>query len=156
VKPDSIELITPPDERYNSESPKLLLDGDVGDITIGTGQWLGYVKNDAGYFLHFNDEAKVRGITINMAQHIGRSIFPPVKLEIWGGPDKDGLKLLGVINNQVPGKDDPSHVMLEKVSFAPTSVKLLKIMVRHLEKLPEWHAQKGKPAWVFLSEIVVN
>src|SRR6185295_2146813 len=51
-KPDSIELISPPDQKYKLTKADLLSDGDLGDTNPDNGKWVGYTKNDAVYFLY--------------------------------------------------------------------------------------------------------
>ncbi len=155
-KPDSVELITPPDDKYKLGSVSLLSDGDFGDRDVRNGGWFGYRQNDAGFYLYFNDAANIGSVILNMLQNTGGLIFPPVKLEVWGGMNKEQLKSLGIIKPEMPVKNLPNSMLQEKVVFASTSVKVIKIMVSRLSKLPEWHAGKGQPAWVFVSEIVVD
>lgn len=154
-KPDSIELITMPDEKYKAPA-KLLIDDDLGDISFGNGGWYGYQKTDAAYFLYFDNAVSVKSVLLNMLKNTGSFIFPPVKVEVWGGADKEHLKLLGTINPRIPEKDEPAALIQEQVSFAPSQIKCIKIIAQHLKVLPAWHAGKGQPAWVFVSEVVVN
>ena len=42
------------------------------------------------------------------------------------------------------------------ITFNTTKVKYVKVSLTKLNKLPSWHGSKGKPAWVMVSEIVVN
>jgi hypothetical protein len=156
VKPDSIELILPPDDKYKSADAGLLSDGELGEMNFNNGGWYGYRQNDAGYYLYFKDAANVKSIVLNMLENTRGFIFPPVKMEVWGGMNKEQLKPLGVITPGMPADNVPSTMIQEKIVFASTPVKFIKIMVNRLAKLPEWHTGKGQPAWVFVSEIVVD
>ncbi|MEO5999688.1 MAG: chitobiase/beta-hexosaminidase C-terminal domain-containing protein [Chitinophagaceae bacterium] len=154
-KPDSIQLITPKDPKYDA-SANLLSDGDLGDLDPRNGQWLGYRQNEAGFFLYFHDTATVQSLLLNMLQNTGGGIFPPSKVEVWGGMSKDGLKLLGIIKPEIPEKNAGTRLIIEKVTFPTTPVKIIKVMIDRLAKLPQWHVSKGQPGWIFLSEIVVD
>ena len=153
---DSIELLTPLDPKYKNAKTSLLADGDLGETNIGNGQWLGFQINDADFLLYFNNPVTIENVLLNILQNTGSFIFPPVKLEIWGGMDKKKLKLLGKITPEMPKKQEAATLLIEKVSFDATTVKVLKIAAQHLGKLPQWHPGKGKPGWVFVSEIVAN
>jgi hypothetical protein len=41
-------------------------------------------------------------------------------------------------------------------AFTSQKVKVLKIVVKPVKKLPKWHPQKGEPAWVFVDEVFLN
>jgi len=155
-KPDSVELITPADVRYKLPKPDLLSDGDLGDTNPDDGKWVGYEKNDAVYFLYFNNVITVNRVLINMLNNIDRYIFPPVSVEVWGGMDKQSLKLLSKLTPKMPAKNEPASLIQPKVVFDPVQVKLLKIVAKPIKILPKWHPAKGKPGWIFVNEIVVN
>lgn len=156
VKPDSVELITPPDLKYKSVAASIVTDGDLADLNVNNGQWLGYQKNEAGYYLYFNNAVIIENVLVNMLKNTGSHIFPPLKLEVWGGMDKDQLKPLGTIIPEMPKKHEAAVMILEKIKIAPTQARVIKISAKPLNRLPEWHKEKGKQGWVFVSEIVVN
>ncbi len=155
AKPDSVELITSPDPKYNANA-RLLQDEDLGDTNFGNGKWLGYQKNDAAFYLYFNNATNVQQVLLNMLKRTEQHIFLPVKLEVWGGMEKNALKLLKKITPEIPSKNEENTMIQEKISFESTSVKVLKIIATPIKALPAWHAGKGQPGWVFLSEIVVE
>jgi hypothetical protein len=158
VNPDSIQLLTKPDPKYTSPNGKLLSDNNLADLNFGnsTGEWLGYRKNDAAFLLYLNKNFTAQNVYLNMLENTGGYIFPPVSVEVWGGTEKNNLKLVGKITPQMPKKNEDAKLIQEKISFAPAEVKYMKIVVKPLEKLPKWHDGKGQRAWIFLSEVVVN
>jgi len=158
VSPDSIQLLTQPDPKYTSLHGKLLSDNNLADLNYGngTGEWLGYTKTDAAFMLYFNNAVNAQNVFLNMLENTGGYIFPPASIEVWCGTEKNKLKLLGKIAPKIPVKDEDAKLIQEKISFAPAQIKYMKIVAKPLQKLPSWHAGKGEPAWIFLSEIVVN
>ena len=91
-----------------------------------------------------------------MLQNTGGHIFPPAKIEVWGGSDKTQLKLLGKLTPAIPEKNQPAASLQENVGLTTAEVMCLKIIIKPVAALPAWHNAKGKPGWVFLSEVVVN
>lgn len=158
INPDSIELLTKPDPRYTSPNSKLLSDNNLADLNYGNGagEWLGYTKTDAAFMLYFNKTSTAQNVYLNMLENTGGYIFPPVSVEVYGGTEKDKLKLLGKVTPQMPKKYEDAKMMQEKISFPPSQIKYMKIVAKPLAKLPSWHDGKGKPAWIFVSEVVVN
>jgi hypothetical protein len=158
VNTDSIELLTQPDPKYKASNGKLLSDNNLADLNFGnsTGEWLGYRKKNAELLLYFHDNFTAQNVILNMLENTGGYIFPPVSVEIWGGEEKNKLKLLGKITPQMPTKYEDAKMIQEKISFEPSHIKYMKIVTKPLSKLPTWHDGKGEPAWIFLSEVVVN
>ena len=155
LKPDSIELLRQPDVKYIG-SGKLLFDNDIGDTNFGNGQWLGYTKNNGVFYLYFNNAVQVENVLLTILKSTGSSVFLPVSVEVCGGIEKDRLKQLGKITPDMPLKEEITKLLPIQISFAPATVKYLKIMVQPIKALPKWHPQKGKPGWVLLSEIFVQ
>lgn len=157
VTPDSVILATSPDPKYSPASASILVDGQLGDYgNYGSGEWFGYQKNEAAYYLLFDHPVTVQSVLLNMMQNLGGHIFPPVKIEVWGGMNKDQLKPFGKMMPPNPAKDEPSGFIQDRVSFSPAQVQCLKLVVQPVKSLPQWHAAKGNPGWAFISEIIVN
>ncbi len=152
--PDSLELISPPDPRFAGSAP-LLLDEELGDMNFNDGRWLAYQHNEASFYLYFDQETPVKQILLNVLSQTGSHIFPPTKVEVWGGMDKNNMSLLGSSTPEVPSKHF-NQLVQEKVEFDPTGVKVLKIVAAPLKKLPDWHPGKGQAGWVFMNEVVVE
>ncbi len=155
-KPDSVELITKPDEKYKLTKPDLLSDNELGDVDFNNGGWLGYRKSDAAYYLHFNKTVTVKHVLLNMLISTNQYVFPPVKVEVWGGADKQHMKQLGTLTPQMPEQNEPPVLIQPQIKFAATGIKYLKIVAQPVRHLPSWHEGKGDRGWIFISEIVVN
>lgn len=157
IPPDSIILIHPSDARYNPPSEKTLIDGELGSFdNVANGDWFGYQKTDAAYIFLFNEPVPVQSVMVMAAKNVGRHIFPPQTVEVWGGMDQKELKLLGKIKPAQPVNGDFSKLLELVVDFPETRLKCLKVVATPVASLPEWHGSKGKPGWVFVSEVVVD
>lgn len=157
VKPDSVVLITPTADRYKPTSEKALTDGEFGSFdNVANGDWYGYQKDDAEYYMLFNKPTTIKSAVVIAAKNLGRYIFPPEVVEVWGGADKDHLKLLGKIQPAHANKGDLSEHLQLQIAFPAAEVQCLKIIAKHLRTIPEWHGGKGQPGWVFVSEVVLD
>ena len=155
-KPDSIELLSNPEPRYRLLNRDQLVDGDLGEMNFGNGHWVGYQKDNAVFHLYYQQPVKAQMVLLNMLQHTRAHIFPPTKIEVWGGNDKDKLTLLAKRVLEMPKKHESPASVPHKVQFPVTEVKYIRIHIQRLKALPSWHDSKGKPAWVMISEIVVD
>ncbi|MBX3256738.1 MAG: chitobiase/beta-hexosaminidase C-terminal domain-containing protein [Chitinophagaceae bacterium] len=157
ISPDSVIIATSPNERFTPPAVTALTDGELGSFdNVGNGDWFGYRQNEAAYYLLFNEEVKVESVLLIAAKNLGRHIFPPTSVEIWGGDDKDHLKLLGKISPQPASKGEFSKLLELKVEFPATTVKCIKAVARPVMALPDWVDPKRPPGWVFISEAIVN
>ena len=107
--------------------------------------------------LSYKNPVTAQKISLSMLQNVGASIFPPVKLEVWGGMEADKLKLLGTQKPPMPTEKEPNNgEKLFEVPFPPTSIRYIKVVAVPIAKLPAWHPQKGLKGWVFMDEVLVN
>jgi hypothetical protein len=155
VLPDSVELASIPDPKFKGPGHKLL-DGDIGDVNFGNGQWLGYRKNKATFYVCFEKATPVHDVVMTTLKSTDWLIFPPATVEVWGGTEKNKLKLLGTVRPSMPSKNEPAAVAPVLATFPETTVRYLKITAQPLAALPKWSNEKKETPWMLLSEIVVN
>jgi hypothetical protein len=154
--PDSIHLLLPVDSNYLKFSPTVLIDADKGDLGFGSGKWLGFRKNGLSALLYYRKPVMIRDLTFSSIVDIGSFIFPPVNLEVWGGPDEHHLKKLGTLTPTQPDKAVPAYLTDYRIDFPPQTVRCLKVIANPVKKLPVWHPGKGTPGWIFFDELLVN
>lgn len=154
--PDSAILLSKVDEKYKSDSAKTIIDGEKSDLNFASGKWLGYRENPMQVMLFFNKPVETSSITLSMLQQIGAYIFPPQQVEVWGGTDKNNLKLLSKTKPEQPGKETGQENLAIKCDFNKTTVSCIKLVVTPVRSLPAWHPGKGEKAWAFVDEVFVN
>jgi uncharacterized membrane protein len=155
-KPDSIQFLTIPDNRYQADGAKTLTDGELGGMNYGNGKWLGY-QADMLVLMYFDKPIKPRSLTINCLKVIDGQIFLPTEVQVWGGRDKSHLRLMGTLKTGEQKKGDPAIItalVCKLNSSAPISC--IKLVAKPIYKLPAWHPAKGKPSWIFADEIFLN
>ncbi len=155
-KPDSAVLLKPGNEKYTGEGSKTLTDRQIGGFDFGSGKWLGFKFNDMELVLLFHEPVKVQTITLNTLRLTKSYIFPPARVEVWGGRDPAHLQLLKRVQPSMPGKDDPGAIQNIDCSFPERTVSCIKVVAVPLQKLPTWHEGKGQKAWVFVDEVLIN
>lgn len=156
-KPDSAVNLLLPDEQYKADGAKTLTDLIKGEANnFKSGKWLGYKKNKMESLLLFNASVTVKSVTLSTLIDIGGYIMPPVSLQVWGGNEISHLNLLANISPQQPTVTQPGYLKAFELSFAPVTVKYLKIVAVPVSKLPSWHPGKGDKGWVFVDEVFVN
>ncbi|WP_212005321.1 c-type cytochrome domain-containing protein [Chitinophaga sp. HK235] len=155
-RPDSIILLNQPEGSYTGNGAGTLTDGQKGGMDYNNGKWLGYSNKTLEAELLFRQAVPLKAVSISTFRNIGAFIFPPQKIEIWGGPDRHHLRLLKRITPEQGKKDDPNMPVTYDCSFAPVQVSCVKIMLTPVASLPAWHPGKGKHGWVFVDELMFN
>jgi uncharacterized membrane protein/mono/diheme cytochrome c family protein len=155
--PDSVTLASAPAPEYRTVTPRLLVDGETNNLDFRSGSWIGYRENEAAFVLYFDTAVTTRSLTLSMLKSTPSYIFPPVRVEVWGGADEESMTLLGTWNPKQPKKgEDGTEIGLFECVYEPKTINRLKVVAYPLERLPSWHPGKGERGWVFIDEILVN
>ncbi|RYZ98254.1 MAG: cytochrome C [Sphingobacteriaceae bacterium] len=124
--PDSIALRTKPVDKFVASGAKTLIDNEIADLVNLSKGWLGFEKTDMDVDMWFNKPVELSSV---MIQNVTLSVFlilPPGKVEVWGGPDKDHVKLLSTTEPVVP--QAPGSVYTDNYSnFKPQKVSFIRI-----------------------------
>ncbi|SMC62012.1 c-type cytochrome domain-containing protein [Pedobacter nyackensis] len=155
-KADSMLFLLPPADQYKAEAVKVLSDHQFGDYEFSSGKWVGFRYNNLEALLFFKRPVMMQSVVLNVMRQVGSYIFPPVAVEIWGGSEKNKLRLLGSVKPEATRKDAERAMIKVEAKFKTQSISYLKIVAKNLKKLPIWHPGKGEPAWVFIDEILLN
>lgn len=155
-KPDTILLAKAPDPLYKGDGGATLIDAQKGDMNFRSGRWLGFKDDPLTATLQYKKPVAVSSVSISSLVDIGSYIMPPAQVEVWGGNTASDLRLLKRLNPDQPKEQAPNAIRDYEVSFDPTTVQVVKIVVIPVRKLPAWHPGKGEKAWIFLDEIFLN
>ncbi|RWY53963.1 c-type cytochrome domain-containing protein [Mucilaginibacter gilvus] len=154
--PDSVMFITRPDDKYKGDGAKTIIDKDLGGTGFGNGKWLASQK-DLEMMMWFNKPIEMHSLELNTMRNIGSQIFLAASIEVWGGADKDHLKLLSILKTATPLKADAfGLVPLSCKLKTPQKVACIKLIAKPIKVVPDWHSAKGKPGWVFMDELFIN
>lgn len=156
-KPDSIIYIQPADVQYKGDGAKTLSDLVTGEATnFKNGKWVGFRENKMETLFLFDSIINVKSVTLNSLVDVGSYIMPPVYIEVWGGTNKNNLKLLKRISPEQPTKLQSPFTKAFELSFTAVNIKSLKIIAMPVPKLPAWHPGKGDKGWFFTDEVFIN
>ncbi|WP_183561059.1 c-type cytochrome domain-containing protein [Mucilaginibacter sp. SP1R1] len=154
--PDSISFLAPADGKYQADGAKTIIDKELGGTNFGNMKWLGSQK-DMAILMLFKKPVELHSLTLNTMRNIGSQIFLPAEIEVWGGADEHHFKLLTTLKTAIPQKKDPvAAITLECKLKTAANVSCIKLIIKPLKKVPDWHPAKGKPGWVFADELFLN
>jgi hypothetical protein len=154
-KPDSVRLVELPDPKYPGRGELSLFDLNKGPLIPQDSAWLGFQQNKMILHCRWNHEVKLSGITFSSLVNTGIHIFPPSHIEVRGGNEQE-QHLLGTLNTAPMAKNEGAGFRYFTCTLKQESFTHLEITVTPLEKLPEWHNEKGKPGWFFIDEVILE
>jgi uncharacterized membrane protein/mono/diheme cytochrome c family protein len=158
--PDSVNLIMPLNRVHQAEGAKTFFDHKLGVIGANNpawaNNWAGVRNNDMVFMSEFKKPVILSSLGLHYMIEEATSIFPPELVEIWGGDSMENLKLLAKFKAQMPSKGDTPTLKTVVGQFKPQSVSFIKIVAKPVEKIPEWHGNKGKRALLLVDEMFLN
>lgn len=155
-RPDSISLFNQPEGQYIGNGAKTLMDAEKGDFNYGNGKWLGYNSRPMDAIVVFGEPVSLKTVTFSTFKHLDAYIFPPEQIEVWGGTDKDNMHLLKKLAPPPGKKGEAASFMTYDCSFPEAKVSCVKIVLKPVAKIPQWHPGKGNRGWVFVDEVLFN
>ncbi len=159
IHPDSIYLISSPDQKYLGTGAKTLVDLELGGSNFTNKKWLGYKDTTMKFMVNFNQPRILHQAYLNSLIDVGSYVFPIVSISVEGS--NDGIRFSKITETKFPNELTQKNVMKDIKTFTidfpkNTSYKHYRFTVLNVKKLPVWHPGKGKPAWIFIDELFLN
>lgn len=150
---------SPYNQWYTAGGNLGLVDGKLGSLDFRDGNWQGFWGKDANIQLDFDSLVLADEVQLNFYQYNNSWIFIPTEISIWYS--KNGNDWIDFTTQSVKTNVDPKKrgKFIESISVSPSNTKQfkhLKIMVKNLGKVPDWHEAAGSDAWIFMDEIQVK
>lgn len=154
--PETIRLGTPPNADYPASGASTLMDGILGTLTFRSSRWLGYRETDLVATVDLGRIETVGTLTVGILETTESWIFPPTSLDVSLSTDGTSFLPTASARYEPPsGSRSPSQTFLTE-SFEPAEARWVRVRLRNLKRLPDWHPGAGEPAWLFVDEILVG
>ena len=148
---------TPPNERYKGNGATTLIDNKGGLTAVNSHTWLGYQADSVEINITLEKSQPIAAVLINALQDYGSWIFLPQQIQVYVfDKSKQSFQYL---TNWI----DTSSTNIAGASCQPVLMPLskkintdtIKIILKGIKSLPDWHQGKGQPGWLFIDEIKV-
>lgn len=160
VMPLETKLLMPSNKDYKGEGAATLTNNKKGytddhrDIA-----WIGFRENPMNAEFVFDNDLKINSVTLSYDHNPGGWLFPPQKVEIWGGSDPDHLQLIKQVKPEQPAKMESTRNAALVIPVE--NYKVYRIVAWPLPELPKWHPSnnkdnKDKRAWLFVDEVIFS
>ena len=145
-----------PNESYYKSKPDILNDNIGGIINYRSGTWLGYDNDTVTIEIDLIKKETINTILISLLQDENSWIFLPEQIMVYYYNDKSKTFQPVGKENFTHNKPSPKQCKLQEIKPSEKiKSNKLKLALLPLQKIPDWHAGKGKHGWLFIDEIKV-
>lgn len=154
--PDHTMLLNRPHPRYRGREALALSDLESGGTNHADGKWLGFHGERMVASMHFGGAIAIDTVGVSVKQDYGSHSYPPKLVEIWGGADSAGARLLSRLQPELykPEKALPRRMVA--VSVAAKGIRYLRVEAEPFVPIPEGFPAEGNPAWIFVDEVIIR
>ncbi|MDR6196395.1 family 20 glycosylhydrolase [Siphonobacter sp. SORGH_AS_0500] len=144
-------LATAPKGNFIPSSSLVAVNGVQGTARYNTGEWLGFLGENAEWTLDLQKTEMVSEISINVLKYHWQRFWEPTALHML--VSEDGKNYREVYQH----KDFPINGINEiKGQFQPTRARFVKIKAENKGIVPAGEYGAGNKAWLLMDELIVN
>jgi len=151
-----VTLAAMPSPNYPALGATSLTDGRIGEVDHASGLWLGFHADDLDATIDLGRSRPIRRLAARFLQATRVGIHPPRKVvfEI----SADGKTFTQVASVAVKDADKARGTTIHLVGSGPLRAtgRYVRIRAVNLKTVPAWHPARGKKAWLFVDELLVN
>ena len=152
-----IQLLQPINHQYEFNGAPALVDGlKATDTNFQSGRWIGFYNNDMEVVIDLGQNTEISKIGFNTCVEKGAWIFDTRGVEI--SISEDGKNFNTMVKQDFPAQTEanPNLIYRHFFDFPKTSTRYVKVKALSEQSIPSWHNGKGRPAFLFVDEIIVE
>ncbi|MGC6466103.1 MAG: PQQ-dependent sugar dehydrogenase [Akkermansiaceae bacterium] len=150
-----VKLKVLPSRRYFGAGPAELLDGVGGSEKDLKNDWLGFEGEDFEATIDLGKEISIREVGLSSCQMTSAGVFLPKSVEIEVSKDGKEFRSSAVVSHEVSQRD-PNLKTVLSATMDQVNARYLRVKAVSLGTIPDWHQARGRKAWLFVDEILVN
>lgn len=150
-----VQLETPPSPSYPGSGPGELVDGIRGSETDLKNDWLGFNGDNLTATIDLGEETTIHHLGLSSCQVVTAGVFLPTEVEFLVSNDGKQFHSIASLTHEVAQKE-PTHKALLSSTIKETRARFVRVKATNLGTIPDWHQAKGRKAWLFVDEIIVN
>lgn len=150
-----VKLINELHPRYKAKGGMTLTDGKFGTSGYGNGDWVGIVGKDLVAEIDLESEQTVKDVTVRTCVATGDWVFDARKMTV--EVSADGKSFTKVASEEYPRMTEGRNaIVTHSLAFDPVNARYVRVSLQPETSMPDWHAGKGKPAFIFVDEVEIN
>tara|TARA_B110000008_G_scaffold129624_1_gene131932 strand:+ start:180 stop:857 length:678 start_codon:yes stop_codon:yes gene_type:complete len=148
-------LASPPSPNYPGTGSAELVDGITGDPENLKSDWLGFEGEDLVATIDLGKTISIEELGLSSCQVTSAGVFLPPTVEFSVSLNGKDFKSVATTTTEVPKKKSvDSRILSTKIK--EVEARHLRVHAKNLGTIPDWHQAKGRKAWLFIDEILVN
>ncbi len=151
-----VKYLVPYSENYKGSGEYTLVNGIRGSTNHSDGEWQAWSGTNMAIVIDLQQATEIHTISAGSLQSAGSYIFLPKKVEFYTSVDGFNFIKAGEVLNDVNALSANKQLKEFTATFNPISAKYVKVVAQNLGKCPRGHIGEGKPAWLFIDEIIVE
>ena len=146
-----------PMKDYTFTYPDNLIDGVRGRNDYGTGEWVGMDQETFDVIVEVDKADTYSSVTLGTFIEREDDVFGPSRIIISASENGTDYHQIAEQNFEPAGPVGPERCAADyTVTFKETSAQYFRVKAEPLAAIPSWHKHKGKPAYLFVDEIIVK
>jgi hexosaminidase len=151
-----VALTHPCSPRYPGGGEFGLTDSLRGSINYRDGYWKGFNGTDLEAVIDLGEVTRLSRLATGFLQNVGSWIFMPLEVQYSVSMDGQEYKALAPVKNDVSEKTGEPSVKDFTAELSNVEARFVKVLAKNRGTCPPWHRGAGRPAWIFVDEIVVE
>ena len=151
-----VKYLVPYSESYKGSGEYTLVNGIRGSTNHADGEWQAWSGTNMAIVIDLQQATEIHTISAGSLQSAGSYIFLPKKVEFYTSDDGFNFNKVAEVVNAVDPLSGQKQLKEFTATFKPVTAKFVKVVAQNLGKCPIGHIGEGKPAWLFMDEIIVE
>ncbi|TVQ08305.1 MAG: beta-N-acetylhexosaminidase [Bacteroidetes bacterium] len=151
-----IQMKHPNSEQYDGHGQHSLVNGIRGTVSFSDGNWKGFLGNDLVATIDLGQTTSITSVSVDALHNYASWIFLPQWVSFEVSSDGEEFRLLEKVDNTFDIQDTRRNIRIYSTQTAAEEVRYVRVTVKSQGVCPPGHSGEGKPAWLFVSEIVVD
>ena len=151
-----IIMNTQPHPLYAVGLPESLVNGVLNENQdAASGEWMAWYGEPVDVVIDMKGEEYSK-VSIRTFISKWEDMYAPLGLAVYASDDNK--EFTGLASEEYPIETEtvPDGIKLFDVEFPTATYKYLKVVVKTVPSLPQWSERTGRPAYLFLDEIMVE
>ena len=133
-----------------------MIDRKKGTTNFRTSHWMGFTGGDLTTLIEFEKKTNIQKVTASLLSDHGSWIFMPDSIEVYCSEDGKDFTLKNTKRLNSTKEGDTTGLHFEEVTFPKDKAKFVKVVLKNISSIPDWHDGKGTPPWLFIDEILIE
>lgn len=149
-------LKRPPSDNYPGAGPQGLVDGLRGSEDHMDGEWLGFHGTDMEATLDLGAPVPLRELSVGCLQSTGVGIYLPTQVTFEVSDDGVAFRSVATVPSAMKTTEKGPVRTVLSAKNVDVRARYLRVHAKNLRLIPAEHRAAGRPAWLFVDEVIVN